>query len=269
MEDLETMHHKPKIVLLAALLVLFPLAASSADIPVKSAWVATAPVVDGTPADWPNPVFVDVEGGDVGYAFANDAKNLYVLLVIRTPKAKSTIDKTGVTLYFNEAKKKKEYGILFHKVMIKPDEYIARLEKQGPVSDEIKAQIRSKPGYYLYAHEVKGAMPEAVPAPDALVQSPVYKVGTQGQTLVYEFLIPLERPASTQAGLASAPGKTLFVGLEYGGMTEEMARANARATGSSNIAGGDNINEVVRSTGSKVSAKKYTFWSQVQLAESK
>lgn len=263
------MSYKTKAALLAALLVLLPLAAAAADVPVKSAWVATAPVIDGAPADWGTPAFVDAAGGDVGYAFANDADNLYVLLVIRNPKAKSTIDKTGVTIYFSQAKKNKDYGILFHKVMIKPDEYIARLEKQGPVSDAVRTQIKSKPGWYLYAHEVKGATPEAAPASDTPIQNPVYKVGTQGEMTVYEFLIPLERPASTQAGLASAPGQTLFVGLEYGGMTPEMARANARATGSSNIAGGDNITQLVSSTGTKVSAKKYAFWSQVALATEK
>ncbi|MDD8025351.1 MAG: hypothetical protein PHI34_02475 [Acidobacteriota bacterium] len=260
------MNKTTKTWLLGALLAVFALSAAAADVPVKSAWMVPPPAIDGAPTDWLNPGYVNVAGGDVGYAFANDAKNLYVLLVIRDPKAKSTIDKTGVTLYFDEAKKNKAYGILFHKVMIKPDEYIARLEKQGPVSDEIKAQIKSKPGYYLYAHEVKGASPEGAPAPDSPVQLPVYKIGTQGPMLVYEFLIPLERPASTQAGLASAPGKTIFVGLEYGGMTPDMARANARATGSANIAGGDNINNVVGSTGNKASAKKYIFWSQVQLA---
>lgn len=263
------MNTKPKASLLAAMIVLMAVAAAAADVPVKSAWIATAPVIDGAPADWGAPAFVDVAGGDIGYAFANDANNLYVLLVIRNPKAKSTIDKTGVTLYFSPEKKNKDYGILFHKVMIKPDEYIARLEKQGPVSDEVRAQIKSKPGWYLYAHEVKGAVPEKTPASETPVQNPVYKVGTQGEMTIYEFLVPLERPASTQAGLASAPGQTLFVGLEYGGMTPEMARANARATGSSNIAGGDNITQLVSSTGTKVSAKKYSFWSQVALAEAK
>ncbi|MCX6561008.1 MAG: hypothetical protein NTZ26_10930 [Candidatus Aminicenantes bacterium] len=251
------------------LFVVISLAAAAQDGPVKSTWMAPPPTVDGAPADWINPVFVDVEGGDIGYAFANDAKNLYVLLMIRNPAAKSTIDSTGVTLYFNAAKKKKDYGILFHKVMIKADEYIARLEKQGPVSEDTKKQIRSKPSYYLYAHEVLGAKPEGVAAPEAPVQIPVYKFGPQGQMLVYEFLIPLERPASTQAGVASAPGKTVLVGLEYGGMTDEIRRQNARTQAQGSGIAGDNGTKIIGTTGTRVNAKKYSFWSEVQLAPEK
>lgn len=251
-----------------ALFAVLALGAAAKDAPVKSVWAAAAPTIDGLPADWPNPAFVDVEDGDIGYAFANDAKNLYVLLMIRNPKAKSTIDQTGVTLYFAEAKKKKDYGILFHKVMIKADEYIARLEKQGPVAEETKAQIRTKPGYYLYAHEVLGAKPEGAPASDSPVQIPVYKAGSQGQMLVYEFLIPLERPASTQAGVGSAPGKTIVVGLEYGGMTDALRRQNAREQAQRSSIAGDG-GQIVGTTGTKVAAKKYTFWSEVELAVEK
>jgi hypothetical protein len=251
-----------------ALFAVIALAAAAKDVPVKSVWAAVPPTVDGLPADWTNPVFVDVEDGDIGYAFANDAKNLYVLLMIRNPKAKSTIDQTGVTLYFAESKKQKDYGLLFHKIMINPDEYIARLEKQGPVTDEAKAQIRSKPGYYLYAHEVIGAKPEGAPSTEAPVQSPVYKMGAQGQMQVYEFLIPLERPASTQAGVGTAPGKTIVVGLEYGGMTDALRRQNAREQAQRSSIAGDG-GQIVGTTGTKVAAKKYTFWSNIELAAEK
>jgi hypothetical protein len=253
----------------AILFALVSLSAAAQEGPVKSVWMVPPPTVDGAPADWTTPAFVDVEDGDIGYAFANDAKNLYVLLMIRNPAAKSTIDSTGVTLYFNAAKKKKDYGILFHKVMIKPDEYIARLEKQGPVSDETKTQIRSKPGYYLYAHEVLGAKPDNSAASETPVQLPVYKFGPQGQMLVYEFLIPLERPVSTQAGVAATPGKTVFIGLEYGGMTDEIRRQNARTQAQGSGIAGDNGTKIVGTTGTKVNAKKYLFWSEVQLAPEK
>jgi len=243
--------------------------AAAKDDPVQSVWTAAVPTIDGQDADWTNPVFVEIDDGSVGYSFANDGRNLYILMMIRNPDYKSTIDHSGVTLYFNaEGKKKKNYGILFKKIVIKPDEYIALLEKQGPVSDEQKAGLRTKLGFYLYHHEVLGKKGVEVPAPDG-AQPAAFKFAPKGGILVYEFLIPLQRSAETQAGVGAVPGRNVVVGIEYGGLTDEMLKAKARETGSANIASetiGANTSRIVGSTGGRAS-KRYTFWSEIKLAE--
>jgi hypothetical protein len=243
---------------------------AAADKPIPSAWMAIAPIIDGADSDWGGASSVDAEDGQIGYAFGNDAKNLYVLLVLKSPQIRSTIEQTGVTLYFNaEGKKKTGYGILFNKIMIKPDEYIALVEKQSPLTDEQKAQIRSKPGYYLYHHEVLARKKADVKAPEGPVQPAVYKYAPKGGMLVYEFLIPLVRANENLAGVGVETGKTVMVGIEYGGMTEEMRKQHNRQTGSADIANEQvaigRKGEIIGSTGGKT-PKKYTLWSLVQLA---
>jgi hypothetical protein len=60
------MNTTTKIRLLGAMLTVFCLAAAAADAPVKSLWLAVPPTIDGVPADWPNPAFINEAGGDVG-----------------------------------------------------------------------------------------------------------------------------------------------------------------------------------------------------------
>jgi hypothetical protein len=259
------------IVLLAGAAVLMSAAAPAADKPVLSVWIPVAPVIDGADSDWGNASYVEAEDGAISYAFANDAKNLYVLLLIKDPQYKSSIEQTGVSVYFNaEGKKKTGYGILFNKIMIKPDEYIALVEKQNPLTDEQKTQIRSKPGYYLYHHEVIGKKKSEALAPEGPVQPAVYKYAAKGGMMIYEFLIPLVRADENLAGVGVQPGQTVMVGLEYGGMTDEMRKARNRQTGGAGIANEQMTQEAMRnniigSTGGKT-PKKYTLWSLVQLA---
>jgi hypothetical protein len=263
--------HKPNLKYALILFVLMACAAlfAAVDKPVVSVWTAVPPTIDGADADWGNPAFVDAEDGNVAYAFANDAKNLYVLLVIKNPQYKSSIEQTGVTMYFNsEGKKKTKYGILFNKIIIKPDEYLAMVEKQTALTDEQKAQIRSKPAYYLYHHEVLGRKKNETAEASGPIQPAVYKYAPKGGMLVYEFLVPLIRANDNLAGVGVEPGQSVMVGIEYGGMTEEMRKTRARQMGESEIANerGDGMaaNRILSATGGKI-PKKYTMWSEVRL----
>ena len=244
----------------------------SADRPITSSWMAALPTIDGSDAEWSGVAQVDAEDGNIGLAFANDAKNLYILMVIRNPQVKSSIEQTGVTMYFNaEGKKKKDYGILFNKIMIKPDEYIALVEKQGPLTEEQKAQIRSKPGYYLYHHEVLEKAAGDLPQPEGPVQPAVYKYAAKGSQLFYEFLVPLARANPNLAGVGVEPGRPVMIGIEYGGLTDEMRRARNRQTGNAGIANEQVVTgragKIIDSTGGNKSAKKYTVWNLVQSAK--
>jgi hypothetical protein len=257
----------------AALVLGSAVAAGAGQAAVSSAWTDTAVVIDGLSKDWQGVPLTDWKKDGVSYALRNDGETLYALLVIKDPKFRSTIEATGVTLYFNaKGAKSKDYGILFRKVRLDPEAYIAHLEKQGPVSEEDKAEIRKKAGFYLYHHQVldhKGKPVEAVS--EALARPAVFKYAPDGPAVVYEFSIPLLRGSDLAAGVGAGPGSPVAVGFEWGGQTEEMKKAAAkRQREQANFAnedadGGDP--QIVRSTGTGPTPKKYSFWTSVALAK--
>jgi hypothetical protein len=259
----------------AALILGSAAAAGAGQAALTSAWTDQTIVVDGLSKDWQGIPLTDWKKDGVSYAFRNDGETLYALLVIKDPKYRSTIEATGVTLYFDaKGAKSKDYGILFKKVRLDPEAYIAHLEKQGPVSEEDKAELRKKAGFYLYHHQVldhKGKPVEAVS--EALARPAVFKYAPDGPAVVYEFSVPLLRGSDLAAGVGAGPGAPVAVGFEWGGQTEEMKKAAAKKQREqANFAneeadrGGDP--QIVRSTGSGPTPKKYSFWASLALAKS-
>jgi hypothetical protein len=252
---------------------------------VASVWTGQPVAVDGQRTDWQGAVLTEWKKDAVSFAFRNDGEMLYVLLVIQDPKYKSTIEQTGVTLYFNApGAKAKDYGILFKRLRLNPEEYIAHLEKQGPVSDEDKAGIRQKAGFYLFHHQVLDRKGRPVPAAgEASARPAVFKYAPEGPAVAYEFSVPLVRGSDLVAGVASGPGGgPIAVGFEWGGETEEMRKAAAKrlreganianeqvgagmsGTGSSGPGGG---RSGMPSGKSGPGLKKYAFWATVKLAK--
>ena len=139
----------------AALILGSALAAGAGQAAVESAWTDQPVSVDGLRNDWQGTPLADWKKDAVSFAFRNDGETLYVLLVIQDPKFRSSIEGSGVALYFDaRGKKAKDYGILFKKIRLGPAEYIAHLEKQGPVSSDDRAKIQQKAGFYLFHHQV-------------------------------------------------------------------------------------------------------------------
>jgi len=239
---------------------------------VESAWTGQPPVIDGLRNDWQGTVLTSWKKDGVAYAFRNDGEMLYILLVIQDPKYRSSIEATGVTLYLDaQGAKAKEYGILFKKIRLSPEEYIATLEKRGPVSEADKAGIRRKAGFYLYHHQVldrKGRLVEA--ASEAQTRPAVFKFAPDGQAVVYEFAVSLVRGSDKAAGVGAGPGQTVAVGFAWGGETEAMRKAAAkRLREQANVAneeleGGEK--PIIGSVGSGPSPKKYDFWTGLKLA---
>jgi hypothetical protein len=214
-----------------AALILGPaLAAGAGQAVVESAWTVQPVAIDGVRNDWQGTPLTDWKKDAVAFAFRNDGETLYVLLVIQDPKFRSSIEGTGVTLSFNaRGAKAKDYGILFKKVRLNPAEYIAYLEKQGPVSDEQKAEIQRKAGFYLFHHQVldrKGKPVEA--SGEASARPAVFKYAPDGKAVVYEFSVPLLRGSDLAAGIGAGPGASVAVGFEWGGETDEMRKAAAK-----------------------------------------
>jgi hypothetical protein len=258
----------------SVVLILGPaLAAGAGQAVVASAWTAQPVTVDGLRNEWQGTALTDWKKDAVAFAFRNDGETLYVLLVIQDPQFRSSIEGTGVTLYFDaRGAKAKDYGILFKKMRLGPAEYIAYLEKRGPVSSDDRAKIQQKAGFFLFHHQVldrKGKPVEA--SGEALSVPAVFKYAPEGKAQVYEFSVPLLRASDLVAGVGSEPGGTLSVGFAWGGETEEIRKAAAKRlreqanfTNEESDRGGGK--PIVGPVSSGPAPKKCQFWTGLKLA---
>ncbi len=92
---------------------------------VASKWVTTPMTIDGSNNEWGEDTLTFEKKVNVDYAFRNDSENLYVLFIFKEPRFMSSINKTGMTLWFNtEGKKKKKHGVRFQIKILKADAFI-------------------------------------------------------------------------------------------------------------------------------------------------
>jgi hypothetical protein len=110
---------------------------------VNSAWCPSPPRIDGTSYDWQGVTTTFEKKVKVDCAFMNDADYLYVFFIFNDPLYLSSINQTGMTVYFNvQGKKKKDYGVNFSHKRISAQQYIAMLEKkQVPFLKQIKITL--------------------------------------------------------------------------------------------------------------------------------
>lgn len=266
----------------------------SSDLLVTSRWAAVPPELDGERSDWLDDALSSEKSVGVDYAFRNDGRNLYILFVFKDPKYLSTVDMTGMTVYFSPVdKKQKDFGVRFRKRNVRADELIATMEKSGQeLTEERKREIRKSPMYILYQADAINKKGEVIPPPavSAGFDPPSFRFQRKGQTVVYEFRVPLVARESHPAGADSAPGELLRVGFEWGGMTEEMKKAMASRIGADGVRagasdvsldttlrGGDESEGLSRGMSRSDASpelarmrkgpKKYSFWTDVRLAK--
>lgn len=268
---------------LIVMVAAFSLIGYSKEKTVKCEWVASPVNINGSSEDWAEDALILEKKLQTKYAFKNDGENLFALFIFKDPKYLSSINTTGMTIWINlEGKKKKKYGINFIKKEVKPENYIALIEqRQGPLSEEEKNEIRSKPHYFLHnARAITTKKPEAEAATGEEVKPAIFRSAQQQNGIVYEFSIPLERETETAPGIGAEPGELIKVCFEWGGLTEQqkavrMVRvirdAGARDRPSNPVV--DPREAIDRGTGAgrmprtKGTPKKYDFWVNVQLAK--
>jgi hypothetical protein len=191
---------------------------------VESLWASAPVIVDGLEQDWQGLTFLTDGGSKAQYALKNDGKNLYIVFLFKDPLSPSTIEFTGLKVFFSpEGKKSRDLGVHFVKKSVTADALIAYLEKKGEALTEArKAEIRKKSEYTLFETDVINAKKIAAPA-DPAVQTdpPVFSAKSQNKALVYEFRIPLGR-TNQPGGLGAEPGQTVKLGFEWGGMTRQI-----------------------------------------------
>jgi len=245
---------------------------------VESKWTAQPPKIDGFDEDWSEVVLTSEKKVKVDYAVRNDAQNMYVLFIFKDPKFLSTINATGITLYYNtQGKKKKDHAFHFIKKQVGPDELITYLEKQGDVLTEQQIQsIKAKPAYIVYMAEWVGKKgkkaSEATQIPGTWRAA--FKINKKGNEVIYEFRVPLVKSETSPGGIGVEPGQNLKIGFEWGGMTKELRdRLKAQLGGeiSRESGAGAVIDSRRGTTGalktSRAMPKKHSFWVDVKLAQ--
>ena len=245
--------------------------AAAAEDDISSGWAASPPRIDGKADEWQATAFTVWKKGDVHYAFRNDGEKLYVLLIFKNPKSLSMIGQTGIRLYFNAAgKKSKDYAVHFVRRQVPVEEAIAFAERDRPLSEEEKAQLRTKPAYNIYDSQVQNKKAKSEPAAPSAFPPAHFRFAQDQKTFVYEFEIPLVRGDDLAAGVGAAPGESVMVGFEWGNPTEEQLKRTARVSGEAGIANEEaSRGRVERMAGAKTGPRppKYTFWASVRLAE--
>jgi len=283
---------------LAALLV-FSASGFSPEKVVESMWAPQTLTIDGVAQEWDESTPVIDDGSKVEYALRNDGRNLYIIMVFKSPDPrlrskvypKSTLDYTGMKIYFaTGAKKSKEFGILFQKKQLTAEGLIANLQKKGAApTEEQKAEIRKKSTHIIFSEEVIRPKKAAAPTDPAVnTDPPIFRTIDKGRLAVCEFRIPLSR-INQLGGIGAEPGQSILLGFEWGGMTAQIMRdmMAGRADGSvlagdrgvssdsgfSGSGGGDEAGGEIRGMGSGVGEmnrdpryKKQSFWIEAKLA---
>jgi hypothetical protein len=191
--------------------------ASSDDLAARSVWAAQAMAIDGAAGDWGGDPRTVHKGTNVTVAFRNDADDLYILLDFQDPKFLSTIEQSGIKIYFGN----KDRGVKFTKLRLTADQVLARRRSQGrKLSEEQIAAIKAKPFHTLFIFDIinKKDREMMVSAKPAFL--PDFSAVKNGEVWTYEFKIPLARNENQPFGIGVAPGGNVRIGVEWGGRTE-------------------------------------------------
>ncbi len=217
----------------------------------------------------------------------NDGKNLYLLFVFNDVLSLTTLEYTGMKVFFNtEGKKSKDLGILFTRKAMPTETVIAQFEKMGQaLTEEQKAELRKQPNQIVFVEESIDKKKEPSPSDPAVkTDAPAYRAASKAagkQRVMYcEFRIPLSR-VNEPRGIGTEPGQSIKLGFEWGGVTNEIMKIIMadRAAGGVTARQGASAMSVSDSSGDGSGAgadfaafnrdprfKKHSFWIDLKLA---
>lgn len=282
-----------KIVIPVSIMLAVTLIGFSAEKMIQSHWTAQSINIDGMSQDWSDINLNLEKKTKVNYAFKNDGEYLYALFKFNDPSVLSSIQTTGLRLWFNlERKNKKNYGVRLISKQITVDEYIATIEKmQGPLPEKDKNEIRVNPFYVINQSEFIDKKGKLVPqAPDADNSLPIkFQVVTQENIVSFEIAVPMKKRLDSSPGIGTEPGNIIKVAFEWGGVTKEMREAWMKTRGAGGGGGGGSPGKISQGSGGRGGGadstgairskgigslstlnqrmKQYSFWVEVQLAQ--
>jgi hypothetical protein len=251
--------------------------------PAASQWASPAPVLDGRDEDWQPGGFSSERSVRVDYAFKNDGRNLYILLVFKDPKFLSSIDATGIRIFWGrDVSAGNAAGVLFVRKTVTAEEFISILESRAsPLSEKEKEVLRINPRHSIFDAYAVDSRGKTIPPPDSRsdLDPPEFRAGKRNKATIYEFRVPLPRAGAQQAGTGAGPGETVRVSFEWGGASKDLLNAKTSwATPATISSGGlhdENgetpaqqfLNSFDRMSGPSSSVKKYSFQAVVRLAQ--
>lgn len=273
-----------KILLITTLAVLFGVSGTAKNEVIPCTWATTPVQIDGSSVDWTQAALIHQKKTDTDLAFQNDGKYLYVLFEFNNPKYLSSINGSGMMMYFAAGNKKsKDYGIRFFTKQVSVDEFISLYEKQrGSLTEDQKNELRKNKFYIVFRCQIKnkGDKEEKDAVSREGILPAVFRVKSQQKKIVYEFAVPLARPEPYTAGVGTDPGNAVKVGFQWGGWTREMKRNAAdrlaasgsrarasRAVGLESERGGASSGTPPLSSMRRRKPKEYNFWVDIQLAK--
>ncbi|MGZ5499331.1 MAG: hypothetical protein ACXWHI_11465 [Candidatus Aminicenantales bacterium] len=237
--------HKPKLFRRLALILpvlVLASAASAATVPAVKSGKLTTPIrLDGKADDWAGvPRVFDAKAG-TEFAFQNDARNLYVLVVMKRPESLQAVEATGMTILGHPGRSRKQAkGVLFLNRQISADGYIAWRESQGAILTEAdKAEIRKLPRHPIslaFAVDAKGSSYGPL-RKQTDVFPPDSSMEPQELEAAYEFRIPLASPGLVPGGIGGTPGASIRISFEWGGTDRSNLSTQASRESPSSTSG--------------------------------
>jgi hypothetical protein len=277
-------HLKPLYILIAVLALASPYLAK--DKIIESKWTPTALQIDGKISEWADDVRETQKSEQVSYAFKNDAEFLFVLFVFNESKTVSSINQTGMTFWVNtEGKEKKIYGLKFYPKTLTGEQLIKEMESKGETVAENKKEevLKAKVPFRVFACDAVNKKGEIIPHPGKGIAT--FRTGQINKDLIYEFVIPLALLSDPTTQTPFDPAKPFKLGFNWGGMTEEMKKAQAAQLGDQGVqarasaASGESATTGGESGGFNAPgadlasmrrmaqrAKEYDFWIDLKLA---
>ncbi len=214
-----------------------------ADRTAASRWAPSPITIDGRDDEWPASSLYSEKKPGVSFAFQNDGRSLYILVVFQDSRSLEAVEATGLAVYYSPGgTKEKINGTRFIKEDVPVERFISLLESQGKVlTDEDKGILRTRfqyPVFEAYAIDQDGKyVPAAGLQPG--VEPPVFRTAKKEAIVTYEFRIPLEPRAPRPAGPGPEQADAVRVGLEWGGSAVKVLSTKTSWHSPQSIVSGD------------------------------
>ena len=213
-------------------ILLFAVAAAAATVPAVLSSKPLAPIrLDGKTDEWTSAARITNDKIGAEFAFQNDARNLYVLIVMKKPEPIQSVEATGMTVLGRPGgSRKPAKGVLFLTREINADGYIVWRERQGAIlSEEEKAAIRKTPRHPVslaFAIDAKGSSYGPLQR-QTDVFPPDSSVSQMEAEQAFEFRIPLASPDLVPGAIGGTPGAIVRISFEWGGTSRRSLSTQA------------------------------------------
>jgi hypothetical protein len=181
--------------------------------------------IDGQTGDWTASQLVLDAGSGTEFAFQNNGRELYILLVLKKPEARVSLESTGMTVLARTEGTKTSRGVLFLKRTVPAETFILWQESQGTLMTEgEKTKLRGAVQHDLYLAFAVGERGSTYGPLRRLPESnpPEFGVSEEAAGTIYELKIPLVAADLVPGGVGASPGDNVRISFEWGGAARKI-----------------------------------------------